>query len=88
MSAQRLSDRKVRRIERATGLKITRAWAHGGYVFDFVTDDGVLLEGETHWHGWFDTKTGEYGRILRTPPLTRVMHYSTCAELFPERVSS
>ncbi|APD19175.1 hypothetical protein SEA_MITTI_43 [Mycobacterium phage Mitti] len=70
MSAQRLSDRSRRRIERSTGLAIVRAWAHGGYVFDFVTVD--------HQHGSWDKRTGEWQ--LDDDPT----HYSSCAELFSE----
>ncbi|USH45322.1 hypothetical protein SEA_RUTHIEJR_44 [Mycobacterium phage Ruthiejr] len=73
MSAQRLSDRSRRRIERSTGLAIVRAWAHGGYVFDFVTVD--------HRHGSWDKRTGEWQ--LDDDPT----HYSSCRELFPESVA-
>ncbi|AII28183.1 hypothetical protein VC74_gp87 [Mycobacterium phage Sparky] len=69
MSAQRLSDRSKRRIERSTGLSIVRAWSHGGYIFDFVTDD--------HRHGAWDKRTGEW--TFHTDPT----HYSSCADLFP-----
>jgi hypothetical protein len=69
MSAQRLNDRSRRRIERSTGLEIVRAWAHGGYVFNFVTPE--------HRHGWWDKKTGEWG--WDDDPV----HYSSCTELFP-----
>jgi hypothetical protein len=72
VSAQRLSARSVRRIERGTGLAIRRAWAHGGYVFAFVTTD--------HRHGWWDKKTGEWG--WDASPLA---HYSSCDEMFPVR---
>lgn len=75
MSAQRLSDRSRRRIERATGLPIVRAWAHGGCVMDFVTPEA---EGG-HRHGMWDKKTG-YWRILADDEVT---HYTTCTELFP-----
>jgi hypothetical protein len=79
MSAQRLSDRSVRRIEAATGLMITRAWGHGGYIFDFVI---AANNPERHRHGWYDKKTGEWGlREWDDPDQT---HYNTCfTELFP-----
>jgi hypothetical protein len=64
MGAQRLNDRSTRRIARATGLPVIRAWAHGGYVHDFVTAG--------HLHGWYRIKTGEWG-IAR-----RALHYDTC----------
>lgn len=70
MSAQRLSPRSVRRIERSTGLHILRAWSHGGYVMAFVT--------AAHVHGEWDKKTGEYRYI----PNSQVVHYTSCAELF------
>jgi hypothetical protein len=73
VSAQRLSERSIRRIERSTGLSIRRAWSHGGYTFTFVTDD--------HRHGWWDKKTG----LLVWPP-GNVAHYSSCREMFPEDV--
>lgn len=66
MGAQRLSNRSIRRIERATGLRIQRAWAHGGYIMDFVTPD--------HRHGWWDKRTGEYAPM----PEEGLMHYTTC----------
>ena len=65
MGAQRLSERKTRRIARATGLPVIRAWSHGGYVFDFVTAG--------HLHGWYDLKTGGWG--IET---TVSSHYDTC----------
>lgn len=71
MSAQRLSDRSRRRIERSTGLTILRAWGHGGYVFAFVTDD--------HRHGFWDMKTGDWE--WQEPPT----HYTSCEELFDGR---
>jgi hypothetical protein len=70
MSAQRLSDKSIRRIERSTGLPVVRAWAHGGYVFNFVTAD--------HRHGAWDKKTGRW-EFHDNP-----MHYTSCAEMFPE----
>lgn len=68
MSAQRLSAKSRRRIERSTGLDIVRAWAHGGYVFNFVTAD--------HRHGAWDKRTGEWQFN------DDAMHYTSCAELF------
>jgi hypothetical protein len=69
MGAQRLSARKTRRIARATGLPVIRAWSHGGYVHDFVT--------QGHLHGWYSLKTGEWGieAQVRT-------HYNTCSPAF------
>lgn len=69
MSAAGLSPRSTRRIALATGLEITRAWGHGGYVFAFVTPE--------HRHGWYDSKTGEWGWD------ERVVHYTSCHDLFP-----
>lgn len=77
MSAQRLSPKSTRRIERATGLQIVRAWSHGGYTFDFVIADAESPV--HHWHGQFDKKTGEWSVALE-PDVT---HYDTCKEMFP-----
>lgn len=78
MSAQRLSDKSARRISRATGLDIVRAWAHGGYVFDFVIASPD--HPEKHEHGWFDKKTGQWG----LDNFAGHAHYDTCfTELFP-----
>lgn len=71
MSAQRLSERSRRRIERATGLTIVRAWAHGGYEMDFVTPE--------HRHGVWDKKTGAWRYLAEQ----EVCHYTSCSELFP-----
>ncbi len=71
MSAQILSAKSTRRVARSTGLDIVRAWGRGGYVFGFVTAD--------HRHGAWDKKTGEWEY---TDP-GRVLHYTSCAELFP-----
>lgn len=58
------------------GMEVVRAWAHGGYTYDFV----VAAENSVgHLHGWYDTKTGEFG--LDDHP--RIAHYNTCRELFP-----
>jgi len=65
MGAQRLSEKKTRRIATATGLPVIRAWGHGGYVHDFVTAG--------HLHGWYSLKTGEWG--IETG---RICHYDTC----------
>jgi hypothetical protein len=70
VSAQQLSDRSRRRIERSTGLSIRRAWAHGGYTFAFVTDD--------HRHGWWDKKTGEWQWEVSP------FHYTSCEDMFPD----
>lgn len=64
VGAQRLSERKTRKIASVTGLPVIRAWSHGGYVFDFVT--------QGHLHGWYSLKTGEWGiEAVKT-------HYNTC----------
>lgn len=84
MSAQRLSEKKTRRIERWTGLKIVRAWAHGGYVYDFVTP---ATEGGAHLHGSVDKRIGDpnsaYGEFTLYDHAS-VAHYTTCKELFPD----
>ena len=74
MSAQRLSERKTRKVARITGLPVIRAWAHGGYAYDFVTAG--------HLHGWYDLKTGEW-RIQTGGGL----HYDTCPGGSAERRS-
>jgi hypothetical protein len=78
MGSQRLSPRSTRRIARSTGLDIVRAWAHGGYVFDFVIADPSAPDG--HRHGVWDSKTGEWE--LLPPDSARIGHYTTCRELF------
>jgi hypothetical protein len=65
VSAQRLNERNTRKIAEATGLPVIRAWGHGGYVHDFVT--------QGHLHGWYSLKTGEWG--IETGKVT---HYNTC----------
>jgi len=70
MSAQVLSPRTVRRVERRTGLNIVRAWAHGGYTYEFVT--------AAHVHGVYDLRTGTYEYI----PTRNVIHYTSCTRLF------
>lgn len=72
MSAQRLNTRNTRKIATATGLPVIRAWAHGGYVHDFVTAG--------HLHGWYSLKTGEWGIEIEVS-----MHYNTC---FPASCSA
>jgi len=74
VSAQRLSERKIRKVARVTGLPVIRAWGHGGYVHDFVT--------QGHLHGLYYLKTGEW-RICVTQP----MHYDTCPGGSAERHS-
>ncbi|MYR28727.1 MULTISPECIES: hypothetical protein [unclassified Streptomyces] len=71
MGAQVLSPRSTRRIARLTGQEVVRAWAHGGYIMDFVTPD--------HRHGWWDKKTGEWGWDTGDTG-----HYSSCVRLFPD----
>jgi hypothetical protein len=70
VGTQVLSARSARRIERATGQVIVRAWGHGGYVFGFVTPD--------HRHGWWDRKTGEWG--FDEDPF----HYTSCAGFYED----
>lgn len=69
MSAQRLSEKSVRRIAASTGLTILRAWSHGGYTMNFVTDD--------HKHGTWNKPSGEW-EFDKNPT-----HYSSCRDLFP-----
>jgi hypothetical protein len=79
MSAQRLSARRTRWLSNKIGMQVVRAWAHGGYVYDFVVADD---NPEGHLHGWWDLKTDEWGLRKRD---ARHMHYDTCfTELFPE----
>jgi hypothetical protein len=85
MSAVQLSPRKTRRIARATGLDVLRAWGAGGYVFAFVTAD--------HRHGQYDSKTGTWCWDEDTEPLwaghqPTATHYYSCRELFPEYAAS
>ena len=79
MSAQRLSDKKRRRIQEAIGREVTRAWAHGGYTYTFVTPEPSAPE--RHLHGWFNKTTGLWG-LHPVDADYRVWHYNTCAELF------
>lgn len=80
MGSQRLSPRSTRRIARSTGLDVVRAWAHGGYWFDFVIADPGRPDG--HRHGEWNKTSGEW-RMLLEP-----VHYDTCRELFPRPVST
>jgi hypothetical protein len=81
MSAQRLSDRKTRWLSKQIGMDVVRAWAHGGYTYDFVVADDPDDNPDRHLHGWFDLKTDEWG--LREPGGEQT-HYNTCfTELFP-----
>lgn len=68
MSVQVLNDRSCRRIQRSTGETVLRAWANGGYVFEFVTPE--------HRHGWWDKKTGGWGWI----PDEDVCHFTSCKQ--------
>jgi hypothetical protein len=79
VSAQRLSEKSTRRLSRATGLEIVRAWAHGGYTFDFVVADPESPV--AHRHGWYDKKTGNWA--LLDEHEDRHLHYNTCPEMFP-----
>lgn len=81
MSAQRLSPKSTRRIGRATGLEIVRAWSHGGYTFDFVVADAESPA--HHRHGWFDKKTEVWDLYPEDPD--SITHYDTCRELFPDQ---
>jgi hypothetical protein len=81
MSAQRLSDRKTRWLSRQVGLDVVRAWAHGGYIYDFVV---AADNPDRHRHGWYDKKTGEWGLHEWTGLQS---HYDTCfTELFMPKV--
>lgn len=73
MSAQRLSARSIRRIERDTGLDIKMAWAHGGYTMDFVTAE--------HRHGWWDKKDRTWGFFA---PGDLLHYYPSCREWWPD----
>lgn len=82
MSAQRLNDKSTRRISRATGYTVIRAWSHGGYTFDFVI---AAINADGHRHGWYDKKTGDWG-LYDSEGLS---HYNTCfTELFPKPVEA
>ncbi len=70
MSAQRLGEKALRRVERQVGEPVVRAWSHGGYWFRFVTAQ--------HRHGEVNKISGEV-RWERPPAL----HYTTCRDLFP-----
>jgi hypothetical protein len=74
MSAQRLSGKKLRRIQRAVGESavVLRGWSHGGYDFPFVTTD--------HHHGVYNLKTES---VTWLQPGERSWCYNTCAELPP-----
>ena len=67
MSAQRLNEKKTRMLAEKTGLPVIRAWAHGGYIYDFVT--------QGHLHGWYSIKSGEWGIIEG-----HILHYTTCPD--------
>jgi hypothetical protein len=71
MSASRLSEKSVRRIERSTGLDVARAWSHGGYWLSFV-----VITPSGHEHGEWHRRSGEVHY-----PLTEPWHYNTCREL-------
>lgn len=70
MGAGILSPRSTRRIARATGLDVVRAWGHGGYVHGFVTAD--------HRHGSYSLRDGAWE--WDQEPVT---HYSSCSDVFP-----
>lgn len=72
MGSQPLGDRKRRRIERATGLSLVRAVAHGGdHIKAIVTTD--------HRHGWYDPADGTWG--FDEPD--EVFHFTSCETFFP-----
>ena len=73
MSAQRLSEKNVRRWIARLGLPIVRMWAHGGseHWLAFVTDD--------HKHGYVHQSDGT---VEWETDVT--LHYTSCQELFPE----
>jgi hypothetical protein len=79
MSAQRLSDKTTRRLSRAIGIDVVRAWAHGGYTYDFVVADASDPSG--HRHGWYEKKSGDWG-LWESQGLS---HYNTCKEMFPTK---
>jgi hypothetical protein len=72
MSAQRLSAKKLRKIQRAVGdaAVVLRGWSHGGYVFPFVTTD--------HHHGYYDLKTAT---VEWAESGKRFTCYTSCDEL-------
>ena len=74
MGAQRLADKKLRKIQRAIGDSATvlRGWSHGGYSFPFVTTD--------HHHGVYDLKTDSVRWVQHGE---RPWCYTTCHELPP-----
>ncbi len=74
MSAQRIGPKKLKRLERETGLDMVRAWSHGGYWFNFVTPE--------HKHGSVNCKTFEVEWDDGTRP--SIMHYTSCSEMFPD----
>lgn len=77
MSVQRLNAKWMSRIELSTGLTVKRAWGHGGYVHEFVTDD--------HKHMWFDVHAYRKGVGRIFGPIEEDRHYATCfTEMFVE----
>ena len=70
MGAQVVGPKKTRQLAERTGLDVKRAWAHGGYYYNFVTAD--------HKHYTYDLKTGEW-----EPETGRIFHYTSCQEFWP-----
>lgn len=68
MGSQRLGEKKTKRLANNLHLDIIRAWAHGGYTYDFVTND--------HKHGWYNITTNTWG-FFSSPRC-----YNTCKDLF------
>lgn len=76
MSAQRLSDRKARRITRALDEDVIRAWVWGSHDwYVFVTRD--------HRHGSFNHKTGE----VQWESPEAAIHFTTCGQIDPSEPS-
>lgn len=74
MSAQRLGKKMLRRISSAANANVIRGWAHGGYMFNFVTAE--------HFHGYYDKRDGN---VVWYPPDEG--HYSSCySEEWPEHL--
>lgn len=79
MSAQRLSDRAIRRIERATGVTpIVRGWAHGDNWYYFITPgpDGGY---EGHQHGEYNMKTAQWSFYETRDSGMSIHYYPTCS---------
>lgn len=74
MSVQRLGPKKLRKLTEVVGEPVKIGWANGGYTFGFAT--------ETHRHGWYNLKSGEWGWDALDDPF---LHLSSCyTEEWPE----